>query len=173
MAKWNGEKGVALITTLLVLMLVSALMAGAFAAIQSDLRDGATDRDQTQAYAAAHAGLEQLTSSLAQLFMTDVSPSVSQISSLTTTPPSIPGFTYSAPGSSGAPGDTSGFKIDYVDTVAPIGQPVMFPISGAPPGLFDRPWRVGHMYNQTVDVTLAGQGDAILWLPRVSPLRPD
>lgn len=123
MAKWNGEKGVALITTLLVLMLVSALMAGAFAAIQSDLRDGATDRDQTQAYAAAHAGLEQLTSSLAQLFMTDVSPSVSQITSLTATPPSIPGFTYSAPGSSGAPGDTSGFKIDYVDTVAPIGQP--------------------------------------------------
>lgn len=123
MAKWNGEKGVALITTLLVLMLVSALMAGAFAAIQSDLRDGATDRDQTQAYAAAHAGLEQLTSSLAQLFMTDVSPSVSQINALTATPPSIPGFTYSAPGSPGTPGDNSGFKIDYVDTVAPIGQP--------------------------------------------------
>ena len=57
--------------------------------------------------------------------------------------------------------------------LAPIGQPVMFPIAGAPAGLFDRPWRVGHMYNQTVDVTLAGQVDAILFLPRVSPLRPD
>ena len=57
--------------------------------------------------------------------------------------------------------------------LAPIGRPVMFPVAGAPPGLFDRPWRVGHMYNQTVDVTLAGQVDAILFLPRVSPLRPD
>lgn len=123
MAKWNREEGVALVATLLVLMLVSALMAGAFAAIQSDLRDSATDRDQTQAYAAAHAGLEQLTSSLAQVFMTDVSPSVSQITALTSTPPSIPGFTYSAPGSPGTAGDTSGFTIDYVDTEAPIGQP--------------------------------------------------
>lgn len=123
MSKWNEEKGIALITTLLVLMLVSALLAGTFAAIQSDLREAATDRDQTQAYAAAHAGLEQLTSSLAQLFMTDVSPSTSQINSLTTTPPAIPGFTYSAPGSPGLPGDTTGFKIDFVDTVAPIGQP--------------------------------------------------
>ena len=57
--------------------------------------------------------------------------------------------------------------------LAPIGRPVMFPVAGAPPGLFDRPWRVGHMYNQTVDVTLQGQVDAILFLPRVSPLRPD
>jgi hypothetical protein len=49
-------------------------------------------------------------------------------------------------------------------------RPVMFPVAGAPPGLFDRPWRVGHMYNQTAAVTLTGQVDAILYVPRVSPM---
>ena len=43
-------------------------MVGFFAAVNSDVRATAIDRDQTQAYAAAHAGLEKLTSDLAQLF---------------------------------------------------------------------------------------------------------
>ena len=81
-ARWTKEAGVALITALLAVALASALMAGMFAAIQADQRGGSTDRDQTQAYAAAHAGLEQLTSSLATLFTTDVSPSATQINAI-------------------------------------------------------------------------------------------
>jgi hypothetical protein len=57
--------------------------------------------------------------------------------------------------------------------LAEFSQPVLFPIAGAPGGLFEPPWAVGHMYNQTVEVILAGQVDAILYLPRVSPMRAD
>ena len=73
------ESGIALMTALLACMLASALMAGMFAARRADQRSHAVDRDQSQAYAAAHAGLEKLTSGLAQLFVTDFSPSAAQI----------------------------------------------------------------------------------------------
>jgi hypothetical protein len=107
----TDETGIALVTALLAVMLISGLMAGMFAAIQADQRGSAIDRDQTQAYAAAHAGLEQLTSSLATLFVTDVSPSVTQINTLAATPPDIPGFEFVAPG--GVAG--SGYAISYTD----------------------------------------------------------
>ena len=61
----SNESGVALITAMLVVMLMSALMVGMFAALTTDQRSHAADRDQTQAYAAAQAGLEKLTSALA------------------------------------------------------------------------------------------------------------
>src|SRR6185503_19212996 len=74
----SNESGVALVTAMLVVMLMSALMVGMFAALTTDTRSHAADRDQTQAYAAAQAGLEKLTSALAQLFNADASPSVAQ-----------------------------------------------------------------------------------------------
>src|SRR5438128_12616638 len=90
----KDDSGIALILTLMVLMLMAALMAGFFAAVNADTRSNALDRDQTRAYAAAHAGLEKLTSDLAALFNADVSPSVSQINALTANPPVIPGFEF-------------------------------------------------------------------------------
>ena len=66
--------GMAIITALLVLMLASGLMAGMFAALLADQRSHATDRDQSQAYAAAHAGLEKLTASLGCLFNNRLQP---------------------------------------------------------------------------------------------------
>ena len=64
---------------IMVMMLCSALMVGFVTAIVADQRASGLDRDQTQAYAAAHAGLEQLTSDLSDLFTTDFSPSAPQI----------------------------------------------------------------------------------------------
>ena len=88
------EEGIALIVTLMVLMLVSALMVGFVTAIVADQRASGLDRDQTQAYAAAHAGLEQLTSDLSGLFTQDFSPDAARIATLTATPPALPGFTF-------------------------------------------------------------------------------
>jgi hypothetical protein len=51
--------------------------------------------------------------------------------------------------------------------------PVLFRIAGAPSGLFDRPIGVGHMYNAVQQTVLAGQVDAILYLPKVSPMRAE
>src|SRR5882762_1263684 len=97
-SQFGDESGMALLTTLMVLMLTSALMVGFFAAIVADQRANGIDRDQTQAYAAAHAGLEKLTSNLAGLFITDYNPTAAQINALATHPPVIPGFQYTAPG---------------------------------------------------------------------------
>ena len=100
----KNESGMALVATLLVLMLASALTIGFFASISADQRASGIDRDQTQAYAAAHAGLEKLTTDLANLFEADFSPQMNQINALLANPPTIPGFTFVAPG--GLPGYT-------------------------------------------------------------------
>jgi hypothetical protein len=101
------EEGIAMIVTLMVLMLVAALMVGFVTAIVADQRASGLDRDQTQAYAAAHAGLEQLTSDLSGLFTADFSPTAAEISGLTATPPDLPGFTFVEPGGG------SGYQINF------------------------------------------------------------
>lgn len=105
----SNESGMAIITALLVLALASGLMAGMFAALLANQQSHATDRDQSVAYAAAHAGLEKLTAGLAQLFETDFSPNATQIGVVDNTPPSITGFEYTAPG--GTTG--SGYQISF------------------------------------------------------------
>jgi PilX N-terminal len=101
------EDGIAMIVTLMVLLLVSALMVGFVTAIVADQRASGLDRDQTQAYAAAHAGLEQLTADLSGLFATDFSPTATQINSLTATPPNLTNFTFVEPGGG------SGYRINF------------------------------------------------------------
>jgi len=117
------QEGVALLVTLMVLMLVSALMVGFVTAIVADQRASGLDRDQTQAYAAAHAGLEQLTSDLSGLFTTDFSPSSAQINTLTATPPSLPGFQFLDP--SGG----SGYRITF--TPDALGNPAPEDVNGS------------------------------------------
>jgi hypothetical protein len=103
----RGESGMALLTTILVMALMSALLIGFFAMVVADQQASGVNRDQTQAYAAAHAGLEKLTASLGALFTGgNYSPTAAQIAALTTTPPSLSGFQYTA-----ADG-TSGYTID-------------------------------------------------------------
>lgn len=114
----TGERGMAMLSAILVLMLASGLMAGMFAAVLADQRSHQTDRDQTQAYAAAHAGLEKLTSTLGLLFEGDFSPSGAQLDALDNYAPSIPGFEYTSPG--GTTG--SGYAISF--TPDPSGNPL-------------------------------------------------
>jgi len=95
----NLESGMALVSTMLVMMVMSALMVGFFAVIASDQQASGINRDQTQAYAAAHAGLEKLTADLGALFVGgNFSPSAAQVDALTTAPPVLPGFEFEAPG---------------------------------------------------------------------------
>jgi hypothetical protein len=97
----------ALLAVLLILMLASAMMAGMFAAVVSDQRSQVMDRDQSQAYSAAHAGLEKITTQLAQLFVTDFSPSAAQITAAAAVAPSINGFHFVAPGGG------SGYSVSF------------------------------------------------------------
>ena len=132
----HNESGVALVTALLVLMLASGLMAGMFAALLANQRSHATDRDQSVAYAAAHAGLEKLTAGLAGLFTVDFSPSAAQLGVVDNTPPAIAGFTYTAPG--GVAG--SGYEISFTPDPGPgpnTGNPLAFPSSDITTGPFE------------------------------------
>jgi hypothetical protein len=97
------ESGMALVSTILIMVLMSALLVGFFAMIAADQQSSGINRDQTQAYAAAHAGLEKLTADLGAMFTGgNYSPTTAQIAALTAAPPSLPGFEYvAADGGSG------------------------------------------------------------------------
>jgi hypothetical protein len=90
-----NERGIAMITTLLVLMLMSALLVGFTAVIMSDQRYRVIDKDRGQALYGASGGVEKLTADLGNLFFSQVAPTGAQVTALTT-PPVLSGVTYSA-----------------------------------------------------------------------------
>jgi Tfp pilus assembly protein PilX len=53
----SNERGIAMITTLLVLMLMAALLVGFTTVVMSDQRYRFIDRDRGQAFYAASAGI--------------------------------------------------------------------------------------------------------------------
>jgi hypothetical protein len=112
--KRSSESGVALLSAILVLMLMSAMLVGFMALVNADQIAGGANRDQTQSYAAAHAGVEKLTSDLGQMFESNFSPTGAQVNALAV-PSRQPnlgnGTTYVAPG--GPPG--SGYAIEFND----------------------------------------------------------
>lgn len=98
----SSQRGIALITTLLVMALLSSLLVGFTAVVVSDQQFRGIDKDRTQAFYAAHAGLEKLTADLGNLFATDVAPKAADIDAVADTPPALPGVTFeAADGSSG------------------------------------------------------------------------
>jgi hypothetical protein len=107
--KKSNEQGMALVATILVLALMGALLLGFIATVANDQNSGRTARDQTKAYAAAHAGLEKLTSDMGQLFAANYAPTCTDLNNLVGTgrPPVLPDILYTAPGGG------SGYTIQY------------------------------------------------------------
>jgi hypothetical protein len=106
MRTWKGlimrhsnERGVALLTTMLVMMLISALLVGFTTLVMSDQRYRFIDRDRGQAFYAASGALEKMTAELGNLFFRNVAPTNAQISALTAAAaqPAIPGVTFTSP----------------------------------------------------------------------------
>ena len=89
-----SDRGIAMITVLMVMTLISALLIGFTAMTMGDQRMRFIDRDRTQAFYAASAGLEKLTADLGNLFLVYVAPTAAQISALTNTAPAIPNTTF-------------------------------------------------------------------------------
>jgi hypothetical protein len=133
--KRNPEAGVALLSAILVLMLMSALMVGFISMVNSDQSASGINRDQTQAYAAAHAGVEKLTADLGQLFQNNFAPTGAQVNALETAAmePTLTGIQYLRPNG------TSGYQIDFNDQFdvngnpGPDGNPDT-PVNGTPIG---------------------------------------
>ena len=70
----SSERGIAMITVLLVMMLMSALLVGFTTVVMSDQRYRFIDRDRSQSFYGAAAGIEKLTADLGNLFLTNVAP---------------------------------------------------------------------------------------------------
>ena len=73
--KKQREQGMALVTALLVLLLVSSMIVGLAWMVMSDQKLGSNNSDRQRAFYAAEAGMESMTAALAAQF--DVSPVVS------------------------------------------------------------------------------------------------
>ena len=88
------EKGVALITALLILMLVSAIVVGMSWMVMTDQRLGGNNQSREDAFYGAEAGMEQLTSDVGTTFSTNGKLTPTDIATITSTPPQIPGLQF-------------------------------------------------------------------------------
>lgn len=97
-ARLRDERGAALITAMLIMMLMSALMIGFTSVVMSDQQYRYIDRDRVRAFYGAQSGVEKLNSDLSNLFLTNVAPTDAQITALGTTPPTVPSITFASSG---------------------------------------------------------------------------
>lgn len=113
----KNEAGSALLMVLLLLMLVSAMLAGFTTLVMTDTRVRGVDRTRTQAFYAAHGALEQLTTDLGHLFLTNYAPTLEDVQELTEHPPAMSGVTFETEDGS------SGYVVRPVD-VDQQGNPI-------------------------------------------------
>ena len=116
----RSDSGIALMTTMMVMLLLSSLLVGFSTLVIQDGRLGAMDLGRSEAFYTTHAGLEQLTTDLGELFNADFSPSGDTVRALSTTLPPLPGVTWEEP--DGSPG----YRVDFETTTGnPLtGDPV-------------------------------------------------
>jgi hypothetical protein len=156
MTRPSSERGVALIAALLVMMMMSAMLAGFMVMVNADQMAGGIERDQTQAYAAAHAGVEKLTADLGQLFSATFSPTGAQLNALATDgmQPDLPGIEYVRPDGG------SGYRIMFEDTNPADGNPDVANPGGTPISAGPYQGLMGLITPYTIEVTSRTAGDA-------------
>lgn len=99
-----GERGIALLTTILMMVLMSALLVGFTTAVMSDQGYRAIDRDRARAFYGAQSGIEKLNADLARLFVNQVGPPDSAVLALgaVSNRPTIPNVSFVDVGASPA-----------------------------------------------------------------------
>ena len=105
------QSGIALITTLLLLLLMSAMVVGFVLLVTEGQRLSGMNNDQSRAFYGAEAGMEKLTADLGALFASTYAPSGPQVDAIATIPPALPS---SAPIKFVDSQGNSTYKIDYV-----------------------------------------------------------
>jgi hypothetical protein len=93
----NKQAGIALLTTLLLMVLMSAMMVGFMIMVSDGQRLSGMNDDQSRAFYGAESGMEKFTADLGTLFSTTYAPSGAQVNALETQPPVMPastGITY-------------------------------------------------------------------------------
>jgi hypothetical protein len=150
------ERGIVLVTTLMLMMLMSALLAGFSLAVVSDQQFRGVDRERATAFYAAHAGLEKLTADLGGLFAGNFAPNGAQVNALEGSVPTLDGLQFLA-----ADGG-AGYTISFDDTNAD-GNP-----DSAVRQIQDGPFEglMGQVTPYTVDVTARTEKGADVHLQR-------
>jgi hypothetical protein len=110
--KANREKGMALVTALLVMLLISSIIVGFSYLVMTDQWMGGFTSQRQKAFYGAEAGMEKLTADLNNLFNQNYAPSAGEVNALTTIAqnPVIPGISFIDP-AVGAAG--SGYTIAF------------------------------------------------------------
>jgi len=92
----TSDSGVALIVVLLAMLFFTIMMLGFYFVTTGEQKIAASDRDNAVAYHGAQGALEKMSSDLAAFFVSHVSPTPAQVTSLTGAAylPSIPGITF-------------------------------------------------------------------------------
>lgn len=121
----TSERGMAMITTLLVMMLMSALLVGFTAVVMSDQRYRFIDRDRNQAFYGASAGVEKLTADLGNLFLGHVAPTAAQVTALTASAskPAIDSVSFGAPMAADVLPTSSLTRCASPNVIAAVGSP--------------------------------------------------
>src|ERR1700744_2060194 len=83
----NREKGIALITSLLILFLVSAMVIGMTWMVMSDSRLGGNNKDRETAFYGAEAGMEKLTADMGAAFTSNGKLTAADVAALVANPP--------------------------------------------------------------------------------------
>ncbi len=81
------EKGIALITALLILFLVSAMVIGMCWMVMTDQRLGGNNKDRETAFYGAEAGMEKLTADMGSAFTTNGKLTAPQVAAIVANPP--------------------------------------------------------------------------------------
>ncbi|MEZ5419570.1 MAG: hypothetical protein R2708_19805 [Vicinamibacterales bacterium] len=121
-ARLAGERGIALITTIMMMVLMSALLVGFTSAVVSDQNYRTIDRDRARAFYGAQSGIEKQNADLARLFINQAGASDAAVTALgdSTNWPTIPNVTFVDIGASPA----------YA--VTPLGPPANGIVSSGP-----------------------------------------
>jgi hypothetical protein len=121
----KGERGFALIVSLLLLVLITGLAISVMYLAMTQKQISGSDTETSVAYYGGEAGMEKMMVDLANLYQTKQTPSLADLAALTTLQPSIPGISYSDPNITNpytvtAPADplNPGFPASTTSTVA-------------------------------------------------------
>ena len=90
----RGESGIALLTTILLMLLMSSLLVGFVLLITAGQKISGVNNDYSRAFYGAEAGMEKMTADIGSLFEQNYSPTGAQINTLQTLMPTIPGIQY-------------------------------------------------------------------------------
>ena len=91
----SGERGAALATAILMLGLLSAIAMTVLAVVQTETRVAGSDLERTQAFYAAAAGIEKMTSDFSSLFARTSRPTTTQLNNIAAAPPDLAGEGFS------------------------------------------------------------------------------